>query len=182
MPPTILNCKQPITKPPKELIYMRRIYNVMKPPQKEYVLFDTQTGKLKGLMCCHKSKYRLREDYDGPTLCLDFIETYDREKGYGKSLINFAKNLSKQIGCNGFVCLKAVSDFTPERIPHLFYRKQGFTTLNKQIDKKMDKFIKHKRPALWQDFDSEIMYYPDTSSQKSKFRTIVENIMKRVKI
>lgn len=179
MKPCILNYRKPLTKLPDKLIYLRSVNTVMKPHQQEFVIFTPNSKNISGIMHCHKSKQQFREDYNGATLCIDFLSAIKREQGFGKSLINFAKNYSKQIGCNGYLCLMADGEFTPDKVPHVFYRKQGFTTLNEETDKKLDRLIRRKRDGQWNDFPNELMFYPSPSkneSFKEKFLAILDNL------
>ena len=164
---------------PEKIIYLRGVNNVLKPPQKEYVIFSPkQSGLPGGVLKCHKSSLYLRPDYNGSILAIDFIKTTNRGAGYGKSLLNFAKNLSKQIGCEGQIILKAVGKFTPMSVPHLFYRKNGFTTLDEEIDKKMDKYIKQNKRASTNEFLDMLMFYPDMEKKKSMTQKFSEKLKK----
>ena len=133
----------------------------MRPPQTEFVAFTTKGKENYGELLVHKMDYFHRPDgYEGPYLAIDLIKTQTKNQGLGKEMIEFAKNYSKTIGCKGNIILKAVADFTPERLPHLFYRKQGFSTYNKKNDKQMDKLLKANIPATMHDFPVMIMFYP----------------------
>lgn len=166
----ILNIrKSPIIKNiPDKLIYKLREHRHINPPISEYVMFSTQKGNnsfgriLLGVM---KNYGQWRDDYkDGPILLVHFIESIPRGQGFGEALIDFAKNYSKQKGCNGYIMLKATSIY--ENTPHLFYRKQNFSTLEPEIDKKMDKFINAKKEATGLDFRDMLMYYPPMKEKK----------------
>ena len=80
--------------------------------------------------------------------------------------IDFAKKYSERNGCNGHILLKATSIY--ENTPHLFYRKQGFSTLDPEIDKKMDKFIKSGIEASSLDFRDMLMFYPPKKEDEKK--------------
>ena len=166
MGPSILNYQKPITKLPDKLIFLRNVNTVMHPAQKEFVIFSPKTKNLAGIMRCHESCLDLRPDYKGMSLAVDFIETYTKNRGYGKALIEFAKRYSKETGCGGYVFLKAVHTFSPMKVPHLFYRKLGFTTLDSETDKLMDKFIKQNKTASAGDFSPMLMFYPKPETQE----------------
>ena len=147
-----------------------------------FTLGSTKTKSRLGQIVCHKTNEHLRENYNGPILILDFIYTSNFYKGYGSILLNFAKKYSKQSGCNGYISLKTDSSFTPNRIPHLFYRKHNFSSLNKKIDKKMDQFIRKNKDATYKDFRSIIMHYPPNPkppSLKEKLSAKIQNLFKR---
>lgn len=179
---SILNLsKYPIpNKMPDKLIFKLREHRHIQPPLSEYIMFSTQKGNksfgriLLGVM---KQYGYWREDYkEGPILLVHFIQSIPRGQGFGKALIDFAKNYSKQKGCNGHIMLKATSIY--ENIPHLFYRKQNFSTLEPEIDKKMDKFIKSNKKATGLDFRDMLMYYPPMEEKKPNLLQRVLNLFK----
>ena len=104
---------------------------------------------------------QFRDDYKGDTLAIDFIGTDKENKGLGTTIIDFAKNYSEQIGCNGYIVLKAVSHFSKDSSPHIFYRKLGFTSLDENFDKNLDSFIKNKQKANPDIFPEKLMFYPE---------------------
>ena len=173
--------KSQYLKIPDVLFYKRKINKLVNPKQIEYVAFSTKDSKKRGELIIHKSAIQHREDYLGPTLAIDFIKANEKNCGLGTEMINFAKNYSKQIGCNGYIVLRADSSFTPERVPHIFYRKQGFSTLNKETDAKMDKFIKYKSNATIKDFVVNIMHYPPKQDKpRFSFLEKIKKILKRL--
>ena len=93
-------------------------------------------------------------------------------------MINFAKNYSKQVGCNGYIILKATSIKNESYSPCIFYRKENFSTLDKKIDKKLDYFIKKKLFATQKDFPSMLMFYPP-KEKTNKFREFFLKICKK---
>lgn len=160
MPITKTNCIAVKKGIPKVLFYKRLCKSYMSPPQTEFVAFSTAGDKNFGELVVHKSKLIFRNDYQGDTLAIDFIQSQKKHNGLGSSMIEFAKNYSKRIGCNGYLVLKADSTLDKKEVPHIFYRKMGFTTFDKKIDKKLDSFIKSKTSATSKDFSSQLMFYP----------------------
>ena len=142
---------------PKEFLFKSSVY-VGEYSRDEVSLVSE--GKIKSFMVCHKLNFKLRDDYDGDTLGIDFLLSNDKGKGYGTKLLNYAKNYSKQLGCNGYICLKADSTLSYYKAPHQFYRKNGFTTLDKVIDKKLDKFNKEGLQGSYLDFRPKLMFFP----------------------
>ena len=178
-----------VKKLPDKIIYLREVNNVLRPPQCEYVIFSPKNSEYGGVLKCHKSTLPyLDTDYKGSTLAIDFIRTSKRGKGYGKALLDFAKILSKQTGCEGQMILKAVGTFSPLSVPHLFYRKNGFTTLDKKTDKKMDKFIKKNQRATQKDFSDMFMFYPEPEknlvekieAKIEKYKLIFDEVFRRI--
>lgn len=126
-------------------------------------IFEFYSGNPKntiGKLVCHKSEMQFRPDYNGQTLAIDYLETTVHNQGDGTRIIKFAQDYSKKTGCNGYIVLKADPSIDVERIPHVFYRKMGFTTQNKKMDKKLDKLIKHNKTAKFGDFSSKLMVFP----------------------
>lgn len=162
-------------KIPDVLIYCRG-KNRLTPPQEEFLAFSTKKGeKATGLLVCHQLDFEVRDDYNGPVLGVDFIETTPHGKGLGQKLLSFAKIYSKKIGCNGYICLKADCSF--DRLPHLFYRKNGFTTLDSKIDKQMDEFINQKYEPTTDDYPSLLMYYPENTTKPVQKSNIVKKLL-----
>ena len=166
-------------KIPEKLIYLRQINYAANPSQEEFVIFAPHAKDISGRMVCHKSNLRLRPDYKGTSLAIDYLTVFEPEKGFGRALINFAKNYSKKIGCNGYVFLMADGSYTPSRVPHVFYRKCGFTTLDKKLDKGLDKCIKKNKPANWNIFHNELMFYSPLKTEKTDiYKRILDRILK----
>lgn len=146
------------------------IYN---PPNTEiFRMIRTKNPKQVG----HMSLYSGKKD-DKDYFFIGLLLIFNKREGYGTEFINFAKNYSKQNNCNGRLILKAdatVAD--PHNAPHVFYRKQGFTSDDKKAIKNIDKHIRknkeldpHKTPAL-------IMYYdPDLKEEKLTFFEKIKN-------
>lgn len=140
------------------------IYN---PPNTEiFRMIRTKNPKQVGYMSAYPAK-KNGKDY----LLIGLLMIFDKRKRYGTEFINFAKNYSKRNNFGGRIILQAdatVAD--PHNAPHVFYRKQGFTSDDKKAIKNIDKHIRknkeldpHKTPAL-------IMYYdPDLREEKLTF-------------
>ena len=148
-----------------------------------YRMFSTKNGTYGGEIVLRKSLIQHRDDYNGATLAVDFINAKKWRQGYGTQLMNFAKNYSKRNGCNGYIILKADCGFMQQSVPHIFYRKCGFTTLDPKQDKKLDKFIKQGKNATHKDFKGMVMYYPapTETKQPSFYDKIKEKIVSLIK-
>ena len=166
---------KPIKISSDRLICLQSVNKKMHPEQATFVLFSKKTGKVEGEMICHKSSMELRDDYSGKTLAIDFLIANKRKLGVGKALIDFAKKFSKQMGCNGYIFLKADPFITPNSAPHIFYRKCGFSTLDEKFDTKIDKYIKKNQDASWRDMPAKLMFYPPQKQDKLSF---IEKIKK----
>ncbi len=146
------------------------INKVMRPQQHIFDIYSLDKTKKLGTLVCHKSDLPLRPNYDGSVLAIDYLEVSTKNKGLGTQILKFTKNYSKEIGCNGYMTLKSDSSHTPEKIPHIFYRKFGFSTFDKDIDNKLDKFIRLKQNATSQDFPCLLMHYPPKPEKISVFK------------
>lgn len=150
-----------------DFTYEHSINKVMHPCQH---IFDFYSGTSKnrlGTLVCHKSETKIRPNYEGSVLAIDFLEVTNKNQGFGTKVLKFAEEYSKQIGCKGFLTLKADGSYMPEKIPHIFYRKFGFSTLEKNTDKKLDTFIKQKTNATIHDFPCLLMHYPPSTDTKT---------------
>ena len=126
------------------------IYDV--PTNDSYFLINTISGKIMGRMRANIEKDVDNMYNQGKKTKLFYINYLnirykEQGKGWGKYLIDFAKNKSQELESEGKVALYS---FNPENPPHLFYRKLGFATKNKKLNAKMDKYIKDKKPiSIW---------------------------------
>lgn len=129
-------------------------------------------SSLVALMRCCKAGYE-----DPPSMIVTFLMSYDRGKGYGSEMLKFAEKLSRNIGCEGRLMLRASTSLLPQKIPHIFYRKYGFTTNDSKEDKRLDMFIENQKDASYKDFSDMLMYY-DPNKKVVKKKTIWEKIEK----
>ena len=159
-----------------DLTYTHTVNKVMRPKQDVFEFYDA--NKKTGILVCHKSDFPLRPNYNGSVLAIDFIETTNKNKGLGTKILKFAENYSKKNGCQGYLTIKADSSITPERIPHLFYRKFGFSTFDKKSDIKMDKFIKNGTNATIKDFPCMLMHYPPQAKELTNIQKCIKLIRK----
>jgi len=150
-------------------------------PQKQYDIFNmfsTRNGKRLGMLVLQKGKVNIENYYNGDILLIDFISSFQPQNGYGETMLNLSKNIAKKNNCNGHIMLKADTSFLPQKIPHLFYRKNDFTTLDKKLDKKMDTFIKKDKCATYKDFPCLLMYYPAPQKTPSKWSLFINSLKK----
>lgn len=168
--------------PVLDLVYEHTINKVMHPCQHIFDFYsDTKKNKL-GTLVCHKSELQIRPNHNDNVLAIDFIEVTNKNQGFGTKILKFAEEYSKQIGCKGFMTLKADGSYTPEKIPHVFYRKFGFSTLEKSTDKKLDIFIKQKLNATTNDFPCLLMHFPIPDKEPSGLKRILSLLKQMLKI
>lgn len=140
--------------------YKHTVNKIMHPEQDVFEFYNSNNKEKIGTLVCHKSEFSLRPNHENPVLAIDFIEVSKKDEGVGTKILKFSEKYSEFKGCQGYLTLKADSSITPERVLHIFYRKFGFSTLDKKTDKKMDKFIKSGTNATVKDFPCMLMHYP----------------------
>lgn len=126
-----------------------------------------------GYMRCRPSVV-IKGDGVVKSLYISDLHSSSQGCGIGTALLDFAQNLSRENGCGGNFHLVASGCYAPDRVPHLFYRKYGMNTGDKQIDNKIDRFIKTGKKATRLDFDEVKMFYPPVEYPKKN------NIFNRV--
>lgn len=109
-------------------------------------MFDTKSGKMLGEMLAFVNTNTDKRFYTNLKLPyksfhIASLEISEKKQGYGREFIEFAKVLSKRKGCENRITLVA---YNPGESPHVFYRKCGFTTNYKHINKFLDKCIAGK--------------------------------------
>lgn len=159
------------------------IYHQLKSPQDRFILLPTnksESGRLVIMECAKEFITRKDIGYTA-SLCIDKLISTCRGKGYGTIMLDFAKNYSKKTGCNGLFHLFADGCYNPHRLPHIFYRKYGMSTINPKIDKKLDKLIAKNKNATYKDFDTEQMFYPPIKHPESKLKQLINKIFKHLK-
>ena len=136
----------------------RLIYN----PGKSfcYNLFDCTNRKLVGEMIAYPIDCYETEGYkniiNGKSYHIASLCAYEKNRGYGSDLINFAKQQSYKNGCEGRVSLLAYNFGVS---PHTFYKKMGFVSNIPMLNKFLDKCV---RRNITQEFLDEVeMYLPN---------------------
>ena len=156
------------TKIPEKLIYRL-------PSSNRFRMVDTKTGRYVGEMNLSKRENEMFIDWLN-------IMPNEKRKGNGTIFLNFAKNISKQMGFNGRLRLMAsVLPFDPHNPPHIFYRKYGFTSDDKKVIKKIDKAILKNRQLSIFEVPPTYMYYnpnPQVQVKGSPFKTILKSFSK----
>ena len=166
--------------PVLDFTYKHSVNSVMHPPLHIFNFYARKNEKQIGKLVCHKSEIPIRPNYDSSVLAIDFLEVTDKNIGIGTKILKFAEEYSRQIGCKGFMTLKSDTTYMPERIPHIFYRKFGFSTFNKSTDKQLDKFINHNRNATKKDFPCLLMHYPASDIKNVKLNVKLKNLLKYI--
>lgn len=150
-----------------------------------YKMADVKTGKYVGKMIGNIEQesmasqyYPSFESYD--SFKIHFLLIKERGQGYGTKFINFAKNESKKYGGKGKVHLIASGCYTPDKPPHVFYRKLGFSSQYEEVIAKIDNAIKKHKPLSWHETVDIPMYLEEKSNltKKSSIWTKLKNLFK----
>jgi GNAT superfamily N-acetyltransferase len=135
---------------PRTLILASKTYE-----QDFYKMLTTKDPRVVGIMYAFPNEIDKRNFYH-----VGLLYIKEQRQGFGTEFIDFAKNRSKQLGCEGRVFLQAESEVMgAQKPPHIFYRKQGFTTNDKKYLKVIDEFIKENKEMENKDSKSIYMYY-----------------------
>lgn len=157
-----------MNKLPKNLIY--NPYNT-----DIYRMFNTRNGENIGEMIAIPSAIHR-------TLIIHRLiipRSVNRRQGAGTDFLNFAKKMSKSLGYKGRMLLLASAlELDPHNPPHIFYRKFGFTTDNKDLLKKIDKCIKKGTQLDYKKTPQTFMHYPDEEKPKQTFWQKLKKIWK----
>ena len=146
--PTLL--QRPIKQMPSVLIYNPA-------GTAFYKMFNVNNSRYAGLMLARPVK-----DGGKDVLFIYLLIACQKRVGIGTKFIEFAKNLSKKLGCEGRIVLEAdKTTFDPHNPPHIFYRKNGFTSDNKKMIKVIDKYIKEGKQLSYKCTPPLKMYYPE---------------------
>ena len=122
-----------------------------------YNMCSAKTGSLIGFAQTAEAEFKGKKAFFIEGLLIE-----KPKKGFGSKFLDFFKILSKN-GCNSTIFLEAnslfLSDFSTE--PHAFYRKNGFTTDDQEVLKKIDNSIKANRNLTFFDVPPTVMYWQD---------------------
>ena len=159
---SILNTK-PLKSIPRGLIYHA-------PKSDMYSLVDLNSKKCVGKKlaypksCTNSTFYNVEPN--GKTFHIYSLKISEKNQGWGSYFIKFAKNESIRRNCKGRVSLVA---FYPGKAPHIFYKKQGFVTKDKNLNSYLDKCIQEKyNPAYLNAVDMFIPIEKYTKTNKPK--------------
>ena len=129
---------------PKGLIYQHS-------DMVSHSLMDTCSGNFVGEMSillrpCNNLPFYNTEP-NASTLHIYSLRVYDKFKGWGTYLVDYAKKQSYKRGCDGRCSLVAHHSGLS---PHPFYKKQGFVTMDEGYNKYLDLCVTHKKKLLFE--------------------------------
>lgn len=135
------------------------------------------TGK-KATMRCFPEYISRDGKKDVPSLYIWLLFSNCSGSGFGTAMLDFAKNYSKKIGCNGNFHLSSDVSFTPNRIPHPFYYKYGMNTKSPKINEQLERVVKSGKTATHRDFETIDMYYPPIEFLDTKVEKFIYKCFK----
>lgn len=134
-------------------------------PYFRYQMLETKTGKYLGEMmgtpetiCKNTDFYPDKTPYK--SYYIEFLQTNTERSGHGKAFIELAQSESKKYGCGGKIHLIATRLYAPKNPPHLFYKKCGFISNNKKINRYFDACLKLKKKIKTKSSGNLYMYMP----------------------
>lgn len=135
------------------------IYNT--PNTNMYSMMTTFMPRLVGTM----RAFPVKQGQD-KYLWIDLLVIFQKRFGFGTEFLDFARNLSRQYGCEGNIRLKAgTTVYDPTTPPHAFYRKYGFGSDKKRTLRKVDRAIKDNKLLNYKTIPAIEMFYPDNKKQ-----------------
>ncbi|MBR5555357.1 GNAT family N-acetyltransferase [bacterium] len=156
-----------LTKPLKKIPQIL-ISNPMNGPT--YKMYDLKSNRIVGRMIAHPFCSRFGEEN---TLFIRSLIISQQRKGFGTKFLDFATHLSKEKGLGGRLeLLAATTNADPLNPPHIFYRKYGFTTDDKKLLKKIDRYIRLKKQLSYKTTPPRYMYYRPEDIGKAKISII----------
>ncbi len=134
-----------------------------------YKLINLKNGSVIGQMVAYPS---INKDVYIASLAI----YRERRQGFGKMFLDFAKNMSKKCGFEGRMSVYASTlALDPHNPPHIFYRKYGFVSEDKEMLNKIDKCIKNRKQLDYRATPSTLMYYEED------FRVKKYSLLERLK-
>ncbi len=155
-------------------------------PLFQYRMADTRYGSMVGEMfgrpvteTMFSEYYPIMSNYN--SFYIEKLIINDKGLGYGSKFINFAKSESLKLGCGGKVHVTASRIYSPKNPPHLFYRKNGFTSRDTGKIAYFDKCIKKHKQISPEMADNLAMYLPVCRKIVPKSSGVLSFLMKLFK-
>lgn len=164
---------KPARKLPRGLIYHA-------PNSNSYKLFDVKNASYVGKMIaypkdCTKSSLYHNVEPNAKLLRVYKLEIFEKRKGWGTYLMNFAMKESYKQGHKGRLALVAHNLQKP---PHVFYKKIGLVTKSERQNKILDEYIEKGIEPRY--FDAMDMFVPIKAYEKKELPTPQKNFLEKV--
>lgn len=130
-----------------------------------YNMFSLSSKKLIGSMKAapeyvSNDDFYPNEKYCYKSLSIDLLNSYPPRQGTGSKFIRLAKLLSWKFKCKGRIHVFAWNIDDPSKTSAVFYRKQGFSSVDKEKLIKVDEAIKHNIDVSPEDCEDICMFFP----------------------
>lgn len=130
-----------------------------------YNMFSLSSKKLIGTMKAAPEYVSNDDFYPGQKECyksfsIDLLDSYPPRQGTGTLFIRFAKFLSKKFNCEGRIHVFAWNVHNHKKTSAVFYRKQGFSSVETAKLIKVDEAIKKNIDVSPEDCEEICMYFP----------------------
>ena len=168
-----LIASKPLKAIPKRLCYYTVKNNLPPNPVHDFMVLtynmaDTKTGELLGEMIVSpmifdgrvNKKIYPEEKGFFKSLQIFRIMSFERGVGVGSDFIKVAKSESKRFGCDGRVNVISSPVYDRKNPPHVFYKKNGFTSVSEIINNKLNECIIQKKKASFKNITGIHMYLP----------------------
>lgn len=191
--PSLLTMHFP-DKMPHYLVYAKRDVNLidlcsMKSFKADiFRMVNTENGQYAGEMITRAMKdVKLQEIYPKEkkvdALKIERLIVENKRQGYGSAFLRLAQAESEQKGCGGKVFLVASTIYDKNNPCHIFYRKQGYTSTNSYINKKLDRCIINNSKLSSYYSENLLMYRPvdevkQPQPQESRLLRFLKNLIK----
>lgn len=155
---------RPALKLPRGLIYNA-------PDSHFYNLLDVKNNRFVGYMIafprdCTKSSLYFNVEPNAKAFRVYKLKIFEKRKGWGTYLMNFAKRETFKKGCKGRL---AVVAYNSQKPPHVFYKKIGLVTKSARQNQILDEYIaKGIEPRY---FDAMDMFVPIKAYEKKDLPT-----------
>lgn len=168
-------------KRPEHLIYIKNQKYRHGIDETGFLLFSIKNPSERAIMYCYPEDVYRKDVGWVKSLYISYLDAMgNQDKGLGTMLLKAASNFSKMLGFDGRLHLDSSGLQTPERVPHIFYRKFGMNTGIERIDKKLDEFIKNEKSATTSDFESMTMFFPPIKYSHKEKLSLLQSIKQHI--
>ena len=191
--PSLLTMHFP-DKMPHYLVYAKRrvklidLYSMKSFKADIFRMVNAENGQYAGEMITRAMKdVKLQEIYPKEkkvdALKIERLIVENKRQGYGSAFLRLAQAESEQKGCGGKVFLVASTIYDKNNPCHIFYRKQGYTSTNSYINKKLDRCIINNSKLSSYYSENLLMYRPvdevkQPQPQESRLLRFLKNLIK----
>lgn len=160
---------KPASTLPRGLIYHS-------PNSRFYNLLDVKNNNFVGYMIafpqnCTKSSLYFNVEPNAEAFRVYKLKIFEKRKGWGTYLMDFAKRESYKQGCKGRLSLVAYNSQKP---PHVFYKKIGLVTKSARQNQILDEYIANGIEPRY--LDAMDMFVPIKAYEKKEIPQIPKKL------